>query len=84
MQVEFPTRLVLVARDENGEILDYFLGPYAHMPFQEALAIAHVILTARRARLARVEVHPLSHARSLYSEKPLAVLSRDDLTDPDA
>ena len=79
MEIDYPSRLILVSRDQDGEIVDCFMGPYSQGRLQDALAIAYVLLNAGWSRLVRVEIHPAEHINTYYTDKPLAALSRDDL-----
>ena len=70
---------MVVLWDKDDEIIDCFPGPLSHKRL-EALTIAYSLLNTGRPRLERVEIHPYEHAASNYVKKPLAVVTRDDLT----
>ena len=79
MESKLLSRVVLVSRDEHNHILDCFPGPFAQEKLQKALALARILLTQGRPQLVRVEIHPDEHAFTSYTEKPLAVVTKEDL-----
>jgi hypothetical protein len=79
MNVEIPGRLIFVSRDKDNQVIDFFLGPSSEGKLQDALAIAHVLLTSGWSRLVRVEIHLYEHWIWNSSRKPLAVVAKEDL-----
>lgn len=70
-----PAELVVIARNPSGQIITNITS---HRDLVGAIHTARCMLQLK-AEAERAEVHHREHMTSNYSQKPLAVLSRDDL-----
>ncbi|HYU73406.1 MAG TPA: hypothetical protein VEL31_12070 [Ktedonobacteraceae bacterium] len=71
-----PTGLVVIARDTTGQII---IRITSHRDLVGAMNTAQRVLRLKRDAV-RVEVHHQDLPTSHYPQKPLAAISRDDLS----